>query len=170
MVPAASSARLDTATLAITRRGIVSEMPDWLWDIVIRVAVEVAEETEAQSIVDRLIGKMGITLVGPPAYRRFDDGTWVAEMNVDTPRFEEDEPDGALSIVSTLGANLGPVTWRSSTDMPSVPDSATAAKIEWPPGYWALLGRRETLVHPSVRAMQLQARRTEAPGVGSHHP
>lgn len=38
------------------------------------------------------------------------------------------------------------------------PDSARAGQVEWPPGFWALAGRRETLVHPSVRAMLLQIR------------
>jgi hypothetical protein len=136
-------------------------MPSWVWGIVIRVAVETAEETEARSIVGMLLGKMEITPAATPEFRQFEDGTWVAEIKVDTPRFELDEQEDALSILSTLSANLGPVTWRSVTDMPSYPDSATAAKIEWPPGYWTLLGRRETLVHPSVRAMQLQARRTD---------
>jgi len=32
--------------------------------------------------------------------------------------------------------------------------------MKWPPSYWALAGRKETVVHPSVRAVLLQAHRT----------
>jgi hypothetical protein len=125
------------------------------------VAVEAADEAEARTIVDMLLDKMFITPIGAPEFRQFDDGTWVAEIHVDTPKFEQDEVDDAMSILSTLKANLGPVTWRSlARPLDNLNLDATAT-IEWPPGYWVLLGRRETLAHPSVRAMKLQAHRTD---------
>jgi len=52
------------------------------------------------------------------------------------------------------------VQWAGHTDTPFDPESARAGQLEWPPSYWAMAGRKETLVHPSVRAVLLQARRT----------
>lgn len=102
-----------------------------------------------------MIAAMDITAAGTPPFVRFDDGTWVTELTVAEPVFDETE-EGAMNVLSTLRVNLGPVTWRGGSDTPFDPDSARAGQVEWPPGFWALAGRRETLVHPSVRAMLLQ--------------
>ncbi len=64
-----------------------------------------------------------------------------------------------MNVLFSLTVNLGAVTWRGGTDTPFDPDSAGAAQVEWPPGFWALAGRKETLIDPSVRAMVLQVRR-----------
>ena len=133
--------------------------PPLRWDIVIKVAVEAAEEAEARSIVAQLLGAMEVASAGPLPFVQFDDGTWAAELRVDDPTFEQVEPNGALSVLSRLTANLDPVTWRGVTDSPFDPDSSHAGQMEWPPGYWALAGRKEMVVHPSVRAVLLQARR-----------
>jgi hypothetical protein len=135
-------------------------MPGRQWDIVIKVAVEAARETEARSIVDMLLDAMGVTSAGQPVFARFDDGTWAAEIQ--TSGYERAEPNDALSVLSSLTANLGALTWLSDTDERDDRDSARAGQMEWPPGYFALAGRRETLLHPSVRAMLLQARRRDA--------
>lgn len=139
------------------------------WDIVVKIAVDAAGEAEARSVVDLVVRAMEITAAAPPPFVRFDDGTWVTEIRVAEPAFEDTGsgsaglqstgPEGAMSVLSSLKANLGPVTWRGVSDTPFDPDSASAGQIEWPPGFWALAGRRETLVHPSVRAMLMQARR-----------
>ena len=102
-----------------------------------------------------VFGTHNITAAGTPPFVRFDDGTWVTELTVAEPVFDETE-EGAMNVLSTLRANLGPVTWRGGSDTPFDPHSARAGQVEWPPGFWALAGRRETLVHPSVRAMLLQ--------------
>ena len=125
------------------------------WDVTIKIAVEAAGEAGARALVDQVIAVMGITAAGTPPFARFDDGTWVTELTVAEPVFDETE-EGAMNVLSTLGANLGPVTWRGGSDTPFDPDSARAAQVEWPPGFWALAGRRETLVHPSVRSMLMQ--------------
>ncbi len=129
------------------------------WDVVIKVAVEAAEEAEARSIVDLVLGTMEVGTASTPPFVQFDDGTWATEIHVDYPTFEQVEPDDVMSVLSCLQVNLGPVTWRGVTDTPSDPDSACGGQIEWPPGYWVLAGRKETLVHPSVRAVLLQAHR-----------
>jgi len=95
----------------------VSE-PPVRWDIVIKVAVEAAEEAEARSIVDLVLGAMGVATAGPPPFVQFDDGTWATEIRVDDPTFEQVEPNDALSVLSCLTADLDPVTWRSVTDSP----------------------------------------------------
>jgi hypothetical protein len=125
------------------------------WDITIKIAVEAADEAGARALLNQVITTMDITAAGTPPFVRFDDGTWVTELTVAEPVFDETE-DGAVDVLSTLRVNLGPVTWRGSSDTPFDPDSARAGQVEWPPGFWALAGRRETLVHPSVRAMLLQ--------------
>jgi hypothetical protein len=125
------------------------------WDITIKIAVEAADEAGARALLNQVITTMDITAAGTPPFVRFDDGTWVTELTVAEPVFDETE-DGAVDVLSTLRVNLGPVTWRGSSDIPFDPDSARAGQVEWPPGFWALAGRRETLVHPSVRAMLLQ--------------
>jgi hypothetical protein len=137
----------------------VSE-PSQRWDIVIKVAVEAAEEAEARSIVDLVLGAMGVTTASTPPFVQFDDGTWATEIHVDDPSYEKVEPNNALSVLSCVKINLGPVSWRGLTDTPFDPESAMAAQLEWPPGYWSLAGRKETVVHPSVRSVLLQARRT----------
>ena len=129
------------------------------WDLVIKVAVEAAEEAEARSIVDLVLGTMQVATASTPPFVQFDDGTWATEIHADNPTFEHVEPNDVMSVLSSVKANLGPVTWRGVTDTPSNPDSARVGQIEWPPGYWVLAGRKETLVHPSVRAVLLQARR-----------
>jgi hypothetical protein len=136
----------------------VSE-PSLGWDIVIKVAIEADGEAEARSIVDLVLGAMGVATTSTPPFVQFDDGTWAAEIRVDDPTFEQVEPNDPLSVLSCLTANLDPVTWRGATDTPFDPESAHAGQMEWPPGYWALAGRKETVVHPSVRAVLLQARR-----------
>jgi hypothetical protein len=135
----------------------VSE-PSPRWDVVVKIAVEAATEAEARSIVDLVIDTMRIATVGPPPLVAFDDGTWAAEIHVDEPTYEDFEPNNALSVLSSVKANLGPVSWRGATDTPFDPDSARVAQIDWPPSYWALAGRKEMVVHPAVRAMLLQAR------------
>jgi hypothetical protein len=52
------------------------------------------------------------------------------------------------------------VQWAGQTDTPFDPEAARAGQLEWPPSYWAMAARKEMLVHPSVRAVLLQARRT----------
>ncbi len=136
--------------------------PSPLWDIVIKIAVEAAGEAEARSITDMLLGKMQVTAIEAPVCVQFDDGTWATETHADASGFELVEPNGPLSVLSCLTADLGPVQWLGHTDTPFDPESAHAGQMEWPPGYWALAGRKETLVHPSVRAVLLQARRRRA--------
>jgi hypothetical protein len=131
------------------------------WDIVIKVAVDVSAETEARSIVDTLLDKMVVTPVEVPVFARLDGGIWAAEIH--TSGYEDVDPSDALSVLSCLTADLGPLTWLGATDEPFDPDSARAAQLQWPPGYFALAGRRETLMHPSVRAVLLQTRRRGAP-------
>lgn len=133
-----------------------------LWEIVIKVAVEVAGETQARSIVEMLLGEMEVTEYRMSEFVHFDDGTWATEINVDSPGYESVEPQDPLSVLSCLISNLGPVTWINQTDTPFDPESARVGQKEWPPGYWALAGRKETLLHPSVRAVLLRARRTRS--------
>ena len=125
------------------------------WDITIKIAVEAADEARARALVDQVIAAMDITAAGTPPFVRFDDGTWVTELTVAEPVFDETE-EGAMNVLSTLRVKVGSVTWRGGSDTAFDPDSARAGHVEWPPGFWALAGRRETLVHPSVRAMLLQ--------------
>lgn len=129
------------------------------WDIVIKVAVDAAGEAEARSVVDLVLGAMGVAPASTPPFVQFGDGTWATEIHVDDPEFDQVEPNDALSVLSCLTADLGPVTFRGVTDSPFDPDSARAGQLEWPPSYWALAGRKETVVHPSVRAVLLQAHR-----------
>jgi hypothetical protein len=138
-----------------SRRGVRVTEQSRPWDITIKIAVEAADEAEARTLVDQVIAAMDITAAGTPPFVRFDDETWATELTVAEPVFDETE-EGAMNVLSTLLVNLGPVTWRGGSDTPFDPDSARAGHVEWPPGFWALAGRRETLVHPSVRAMLLQ--------------
>jgi hypothetical protein len=135
----------------------VSE-PSPRWDVVVKIAVEAATEAEARSIVDLVIDTMRIATASSPPLVQFDDGTWATEIHVDEPTYEDVEPNNALSVLSSVKANLGPVSWRGATDTPFDPDSARSAQLDWPPSYWALAGRKEMVVHPAVRAMLLQAR------------
>jgi hypothetical protein len=128
------------------------------WDVVVKIAVEADTEAEARSIVDLVIDTMRIATASSPPLIQFDDGTWATEIHVDEPVYDDMEPNNALSVLSSVKANLGPVSWRGATDTPFDPDSARAAQLEWPPSYWALAGRKEMVVHPAVRAMLLQAR------------
>lgn len=134
--------------------------PTPLWNIVIKIAVEAADETEARAIADLLLGKMDVAPAGALAFVRFDDGTWATELRVADPGFEQVEPNDPISVLSCLTKDLGPVQWAGQTDTPFDPESARAGQLEWPPSYWAMAGRKEMLVHPSVRAVLLQANRT----------
>jgi hypothetical protein len=134
--------------------------PPARWDIVIRVAVDAAAEAEARTVVDLVFDAMGVAPAGTPPFVQFDDGTWATEKHVNDPEFDQVEPNDALSVLSCLTADLGPVTFRGVTDSPLEPDSARVGQMEWPPSYWALAGRKETVVHPSVRAVLLQAHRS----------
>ncbi len=125
------------------------------WHVTIKIAVDAADEAGARALVDQVIAAMDITAAGTPPFVRFDDGTWATELTVAEPVFDE-TGHGAMDVLATLHVNLGPLTWRGGSDTPFDPDSARAGWIEWPPGFWALAGRRETLVHPSVRAMLMQ--------------
>jgi hypothetical protein len=125
------------------------------WDITIKIAVKAAAEAGARAVVDQVIAAMGVMVAGTPPFVRFDDGIWATELKVTNPVFDVTE-EGAMNVLSTLLADLDPVTWRGVSDSPFDPDSARAGQVEWPPGFWALAGRRETLVHPSVHAMLLQ--------------
>jgi hypothetical protein len=138
----------------------VSDMTSSPWDIVIKVAVDVSAETEARSIVDTLLEKMVVTPTEAPVFARLEDGIWASEIH--TSGYEDVEPDDALSVLSCLAVDLGPLTWLNATGRRDDPDSARAGQMEWPPGYFALAGRRETLLHPSVRAVLLQTRRRDA--------
>jgi hypothetical protein len=135
----------------------VSEPPS-RWDVVVKVAVEADTEAEARAIVDLVIDAMKITTGRPPPFAQFDDGIWATEIHVDESRFENAEPSNAVSVLSSMTADLGPVSFRGVTDTPFDPDSARAAQLEWPPSFWAVAGRKETLFHPAVNAMLLQAR------------
>ena len=138
--------------------------PSMYWDVLVKIAVEAATDAEARSIVDLVADTMRITTAGSPPLVHFDDGTWATEIHVDWPTYDEDEPDTAFSVLASVKVNLGPVSWRGASDTPDDPDSARVAQIEWPPSYWALAGRTETLVHPAVRAVLLQARRINGSG------
>ena len=129
------------------------------WDIVIKIAIETAEETEARWMADVLLGKMGVIPAEALPFVHFDDGTWSTETHVDGPEFYPFEPSDPQSVLSDLTMELGPVQWTGQTDTPSDPESARVAWRQWPPSYWALAGRQETLVHPSVRAVLLPASR-----------
>jgi hypothetical protein len=135
------------------------------WDVTIKIAVEAADEAGARALVDQVIAAMDITAAGTAPFVRFDDGIWAAELTVAEPVFDETE-QGAMDVLATLGVNLGPVTWRGGSDTPFDPESARAGWVEWPPGFWALAGRRETLVDPSVRAMLMQISPRDAAKAG----
>ena len=127
----------------------------------VRAAVEAADEPEAGSIIDVLLAKMGVVPAEILIFVRLDDGAWATEVH-DARGFEEAEFSDPLSVLSCLTTELGPVTWLSGIDTPFDPESANDGKMEWPPGYWALAGRKEMLAHPSVRAVYLQAQRRHA--------
>jgi hypothetical protein len=137
----------------------VSE-PTPLWNIVIKIAVEAAGETEARAIAELLLSRMEVAPTEALVFVCFDDGTWATELRVDDPGFEQVEPNDPISVLSCLTKDLGPVQWAGHTDTPFDPESARAGQLEWPPSYWAMAGRKEMLVHPSVRAVLLQAHRT----------
>jgi hypothetical protein len=130
-----------------------------LWEIVIKIAVEAAGEPEARVIAALVLGKMAVGSAEALVFAGFDDGTWATELHVDHPGFEV-QPNDPISILSSLTADLGPVQWVGNTDTPFDPESARTGYLQWPPSYWAMAGRKETLVHPAVRAVLLQARRT----------
>ena len=134
--------------------------PSSSWDIVIKIAVEAAGETEARAIADLLLSRMEVTPTEALVFVHFNNGTWATELHVDDPGFDQVEPNDPLSVLSCLRKDLGPVQWVSHTDTPFDPESARAGQLEWPPSYWTMAGQKETLVHPSVRAVLLQARRT----------
>jgi hypothetical protein len=127
-----------------------------LWDIVIKIAVDAAAEAEAREIAGLLLGRMAVSPAGPLEFVCFDDGTWATELRVAAPGPGPSDP---ISVLSELTKDLGAVQWAGHTDTPFDPESARAGQLEWPPSYWAMAGRKETLVHPSVRAVLLQARR-----------
>lgn len=129
------------------------------WIVVIKIAVDAAGEAEARPVVHQVLDAMGVTVPATLPFVRFDDGTWATELQLDEPAYQRAEPDNALNVLSSLTVNLGPVTWRGGTDTPSDPDSAGAAQLEWPPGFWTVAGRKQTLIDRSVRAMLLQVRR-----------
>jgi hypothetical protein len=66
--------------------------PSPLWNIVIKIAVEVAEETEARAIADLLLGRMEVAPTEALVFVHFDDGTWATELRVDDPGSEQVEP------------------------------------------------------------------------------
>jgi hypothetical protein len=139
------------------RGGAMSEQPP-SWDVVIRIAITTDNESKAHLMVDKLLDKMAVTPVGTPIFVHYDDGTWAAEIHTDPSRFENIVPNDPLTVLSCLTGEFGPLMWRSDTDTPFDPDSARAGQMEWPPGYWALSGRKEVLMHPSVRSVLLRAR------------
>jgi hypothetical protein len=130
---------------------------------VVKIAAEAVDETGARAIADLLLGRMEVTAVEALVFVRFEDGTWATETRVDARGFEQVEPNDPISVLSCLTKDLGPVQWVGHTDEPFDPESARFGQVEWPPSYWAMAGRKETLVHPSVRAVLLQARRTRTP-------
>jgi hypothetical protein len=138
-------------------------VPEPLWDIVIKIAVDTPEEADARSVAAVLLGRMQVTPAGAAPFIQFEDGIWVTELHVADPDFEQVEPQDPLSVLSCLTADLGSVTWTGQTDTPFDPDQARAGQLDWPPGYWSTAGRKETLVHPSVRAVLLQAARRADP-------
>lgn len=66
-------------------------------DIVLKIAAE------ARSIVDLVLAAMDITVAGTPPFVQFDDGTWVTEIAVAEPVFEQMEPDVASSAPCHVG-------------------------------------------------------------------
>jgi hypothetical protein len=135
--------------------------PPRLWNIVIKIAVEAAGEAEARPIADLLLGKMEVVPAEALEFVRFDNGAWATELPVDDPG--SDDMSNPLEVLSRLTSRLvndGSVQWVGRTDTPFDPDSAGLGQLEWPPSMWAIAGQKQTLLHPSVRAVLLQARRT----------
>lgn len=167
-VPPVPGSLVTVARVADRREGKVdradsSREPGAGWEIMIKVAVDAVGEAQARPIAEAVLLAMGVTSVGadagPPPFAQMEDGSWVAEV-----RIEDREPavpgqDDPMSVLSYHTANLGQVTWRGGTAPPGQPISADFGQMEWPAGYWAVAGRPETLVHPAVRAVLLQARR-----------
>jgi len=119
---------------------------------VIKVAVDAAGEAEARSVVDLVLGAMGVAPASTPPFVQFGDGTWATEIHVDDPEFDQVEPNDALSVLSCLTADLGPVTFRGVTDSPFDPDSARAVSWNGPPatGRWPA-GRKRWCIRRSAR-------------------
>lgn len=87
--------------------------PSPCWGVVVKVAVEAATEAEARAIVDLVIDTMEIATDSPPPFVQFDDRTWATEIHVPTsPRSRNVGSNNALSVLSSVKANLGPVSWR----------------------------------------------------------
>jgi hypothetical protein len=120
----------------------------------------VTAEDEARSLVDVILGRMGIGLAAALAFVRLDDGVWAAQA--DSAGFEW-AGDDALTVISRLVSDLGPVTWVSQSAKPPDPDSVPLGQMDWPPGYFALGGRKEAIIDPAVRAVQVQVRRVPPP-------
>jgi hypothetical protein len=77
------------------------------WDITIKIAVEAADEAGARALVDEVIAAMDITAAGTPPFVRFDDGTWVTELKVAEPVFDETE-EGAMNVLSDAAGQPRP--------------------------------------------------------------
>jgi hypothetical protein len=123
------------------------------WTVLARLAVEAAGEPEARAILDDILAEMDVVLEAEPVAGPFGDRFWVLEAELDMSGLESAEPDDAVTRISYVTRNLTGLTWLNRA-RPGERDGSLA----WPPGFWAMSGREEALVHPAVRAAVMSLR------------
>jgi hypothetical protein len=121
------------------------------WTVTVRFAVDAADETEARSIVSGVLEKMEVLPSKRLVTAREGERTWTVEAELNLSGLEKIDPDDARSRLQYVTRNLGGLTWRV------VRADERQGKFEWPPSFWAMSRRDEVLVHPAIKAADVQA-------------
>jgi len=121
------------------------------WTVTARFAVDAADETEARAVVSGVLEKMEMAPSKDPVSASAGEKTWTVEAELDLSGLETVDPDDARSRLQYVTRNLGGLTWRV------VRADERQGKFEWPPSVWAVSGRNEVLVHPAIKAAEVQA-------------
>ncbi len=141
---------------APTTGNLTPAEPEARWTLWVRFAIEAASEDEARTVLGQALAglKPELPLRGEPVirprHRRIPDGIWVAEVEPDLARLQNDPDDAKTRCRYVQGCFPLDVYW-------SLPQNTEReAKAEWPPDIWQRQpGRDDVLLHPALRAVMI---------------
>jgi len=119
------------------------------WTVTASFAIEGDGLRHAHDVLEQVLNTLGVPLTQDASLEEGQRGIWFARCRMDLSELAEIEPDDALTRLRYVVRELPEVTWRAQAR-----PGQRAGRFDWPSGWDT---RDQILVHPAVRAAEIQA-------------
>lgn len=113
-------------------------------------ALDAGSEQDARQFLIAILGQMGVSANGEPAFSQAGDRMWVGELEIDLSGVGTFDPDDAPTIAKYLIRETDGMSWQ-------VVRAGTGELLYgWPPALWLTQRPVTGPLHPAIRSMLIR--------------